>query len=134
MDYKTRILISDDSAIDCMSEDDIIELATFDSDWIPRDVENMFADFCPGFERERMMFLEENPELKARLEARAEEMDEKYLSDIGEGDWDTYDEAMTQMSIDFIKENPSFRKYYLKICYFDECENLIGEESLHDIP
>ena len=48
-----RFLISNDSAIDNMTEEDILELATFGDDYIPNDIENLFADFCPGFEERK---------------------------------------------------------------------------------
>ena len=66
-----RFLISDDSAIDNMTEEDILELATFGDDYIPNDIENLFADFCPGFEDEREIFLSENPEICLKIEKRA---------------------------------------------------------------
>ena len=128
-----RFLISNDSAIDNMTEEDILELATFGDDYIPNDIENLFADFCPGFEEEREIFLSENPDvcLSLKIEKRASLMKEKYLSNLSdEEDLDEYEDALTQMCIDFIKKYPVFKKYYLKINYYDEDENLLKEEFI----
>lgn len=126
-----RFLISNDSAIDNMTEEDILELATFGDDYIPNDIENLFADFCPGFEDERGIFLSENPEICLKIEKRASLMKEKYLSNLSdEEDLDEYEDALTQMCIDFIKKYPVFKKYYLKINYYDEDENLLKEEFI----
>lgn len=130
MDHEIRILISNDNAIDNMSEDDIRELATFDRDWIPDDVENLFADFCPGFESIRQRFLDDNPSIMSWLAQREVEMNIKYMSGVADGDWDAYEDAMSLMCIDFIKRNPLFRNYYLGIGYYDEEKNLIFEEIL----
>ena len=86
-----RFLISNDSAIDNMTEEDILELATFGDDYIPNDIENLFADFCPGFEEEREIFLSENPDVCLKIEKRASLMKEKYLSNLSdEEDLDEY--------------------------------------------
>lgn len=126
-----RFLISNDSAIDDMTEEDILELATFGEDYIPKDIENLFADFCLGFEEEREIFLSENPDISLKIEERASLMREKYLSNLSdEDDLDEYEDALTQMCIDFINKYPVFKKYYLKINYYDKEENLLKEEFL----
>ena len=126
-----RLLISDDSAIDNMTEEDVLELATFDEDYIPKDIENLFADFCPSFEEEREIFLCEHSDISLKIEERSSVIKEKYLSNLSkENDLDEYEDALTQMCIDFINKYPVFKKYYLKINYYDEEDNLLKEEFL----
>ena len=105
--------------------------STFDEDYIPKDIENLFADFCPSFEEEREIFLCEHSDISLKIEERSSVIKEKYLSNLSkENDLDEYEDALTQMCIDFINKYPVFKKYYLKINYYDEEDNLLKEEFL----
>ena len=131
MEYASRLLISDDKAIDNMTDEDITALATFSSDAIPRDVYYLFSDFAPGFENKRKLYFDNNPYLKTKLENKSNEINTKYLSKVYEKEnYEEYQDAHVQMSIDFINKYPIFKQYYLKIGYFDEDEKLIHEEYL----
>ncbi len=131
MEYESRLLISNDEAIDNMTYEDITALSTFSEDFIPRDVYYLFCDFVPDFENKRKQYLENNPQLKEKLNQRANVLNTEYFSKVSSNEnYAEYEDKQTQLSIDFINKYPIFKKYYIKINYYDENENLIHEEYL----
>lgn len=114
-----------------MTYEDIKALTTFSEDFIPRDVYYLFSDFVPDFENKRKQYLENNPQLKKKLWQRANVLNSEYFSKLSKKeDYAEYEDKQTQLSIDFINKYPIFKKYYIKINYYDENENLIHEEYL----
>ena len=131
MNYESRLLISNDKAIDNMTYEDIKALTTFSEDFIPRDVYYLFSDFVSDFENKRKQYLENNPQLKKKLWQRADVLNSEYFSKLSKKeDYAEYEDKQTQLSIDFINKYPIFKQYYIKINYYDENENLIHEEYL----
>ncbi len=114
-----------------MTYEDITALSTFSEDFIPRDVYYLFCDFVPDFENKRKQYLENNPQLKEKLNQRANVLNTEYFSKVSSNEnYAEYEDKQTQLSIDFINKYPIFKKYYIKINYYDENENLIHEEYL----